>query len=166
MVKTSSRPEEQVPPTDQKCGKPDRGVKRGIKSKQVESTESAGIKVSETRAGSKGDQTPEPTAKKAVRPSKSTKEPTVPFGPAGEHQPKPIVNGKPVTSREPSSVSSTAQEGKPEPQVKACQGSQKEKEMEKKTHSQTQVCCNTTLSEMFLFFLSINQFHLNKCVII
>lgn len=138
-LKTSSRPEEQTPSADPKCGKPDRGVKRGIKNKQAENTESAGVKVSETNSGSNGDQTPEPTAKRTVRPSKSTKEPTVASSPAREHQLKPVVNGKSVTGRGSASVSSTAQEDKPEPQLKACQGAQKEKEIGKKTERRTQV---------------------------
>ncbi|MCI4387388.1 hypothetical protein PGIGA_G00073690 [Pangasianodon gigas] len=138
MLKTSSRPEEQAPSTDQKCSKPDRGVKRGMKNKQAENSESAGIRVSETKPGSKGDQTPEPTAKRTVRPSKSTKEPTVASSPAREHQPKPVVNGKPIISHGSASVPSTAREGKSETQIKAYQGSQKEKEIEKKTDRRTQ----------------------------
>ncbi|XP_053498623.1 ubiquitin carboxyl-terminal hydrolase 19 isoform X1 [Ictalurus furcatus] len=137
-LKTSSRAEAQAPPTDQKGSKPDRGVKRGLKNKQAENSENAGVRVSETKPGCKGDQTPEPTAKRIVRPSKSTKEPTVASSPAREHQPKPVVNSTPITSHGSASVSSVPQEGKSEPQVKACQGSQKEKEIEKKTDRCTQ----------------------------
>ncbi|XP_060794167.1 ubiquitin carboxyl-terminal hydrolase 19 isoform X4 [Neoarius graeffei] len=136
-LKASGRLEEQVPLTDQKCSKPDRGVKRGMKNKQAENSESAGIRISETKPGSKGDQTPEPTAKRTVRPSKSTKEPTVASSPAREHQPKPAVTSK-LVSCESASVSSTARESKSEPQVKACQKSQKERETEKKTDRCTQ----------------------------
>lgn len=144
----SSRLEEQASPTDQKCSKPDRGVKRGMKSKQVENPESARVRVSETKPGSKGDQTPEPTAKRAVRPSRSTKEPTVESSPAREHQPEPVVNSKPITSHGSASVSSTAREDKSEPQVEACQGSEKETEI--KTDRCTQVRCNSRLSGMFI----------------
>ncbi|XP_017342723.1 ubiquitin carboxyl-terminal hydrolase 19 isoform X2 [Ictalurus punctatus] len=137
-LKTSSRTEAQAPPTDQKGSKPDRGLKRGLKNKQAENSENAGVRVSETKLGCKGDQTPEPTAKRIVRPSKSTKEPTVASSPAREHQPKPVVNSKPITSHGSASVSSVPQEGKSEPHIKACQGSQKEKEIEKKTDRCTQ----------------------------
>lgn len=149
-LKTFSRPEEQAPPTDQKCSKPDRGVKRGMKNKQAQNSESAGVRVSETKPGSKGDQTPEPTAKRTVRPSKSTKEPAVASSPAREHQTKPAVNGKLITSCGSASVYTTAREGKSEAQVKACQGSQKEKEIEIKTESHTQVRCIIRLSGIFV----------------
>lgn len=145
-LKTSSRPEQQVPQTDQKCSKTDRGVKRGMKNKQTQNSESAGIRVSETKPGSKGDQTPEPTAKRIVRPSKSTKEPTVASKPAREHQTNPVVNGKLLTSRGPAPVSSTARDSKSEAQIKGCQGSQKEKEIEIKTDTHTQVRCIIRLS--------------------
>lgn len=170
-LKTSGRLEEQVPLTDQKCSKPDRGVKRGMKNKQAENSESAGIRISETKPGSKGDQTPEPTAKRTVRPSKSTKEPTVASSPAREHQPKPAVTSK-LVSCGSASVSSTARESKSEPQVKACQKSQKEKETEKKTDRCTQVRCNIRLffgifiARMFSFLTSINQIHANRYLII
>lgn len=170
-LKTSSRLEEQAPLTDQKCSKPDRGVKRGMKNKQAENFESAGVRISETKPGSKGDQTPEPTAKRTVHPSKSTKEPTVASSPAREHQPKPVINSKPITICGSASVSSTAGESKSEPPVKACQGLQKEKEIEKKTDRCTQVRCNIRLfgvfvARMFSFFTSIDQLHANIYLII
>ncbi|KAM9445893.1 ubiquitin carboxyl-terminal hydrolase 19 isoform 1-T1 [Clarias gariepinus] len=126
-LKTSSRLAEKAPPTDQKCSKSDRGVKRGMKNKQTGNPESTGVKVSETRPGNKGDQTPEPTAKRTVRPYKSTAEPTVASSPAQEHQLKPI------TSHESAPVPFAPQEGKSESQTKACQDPQKEKKVEKKT---------------------------------
>lgn len=170
-LKTSSRTEAQAPPTDQKGSKPDRGLKRGLKNKQAENSENAGVRVSETKLGCKGDQTPEPTAKRIVRPSKSTKEPTVASSPAREHQPKPVVNSKPITSHGSASVSSVPQEGKSEPHIKACQGSQKEKEIEKKTDRCTQVRCNIRSSgiyvaKMFSCFTSVDQLHANKYIII
>ncbi|XP_027026509.2 ubiquitin carboxyl-terminal hydrolase 19 isoform X4 [Tachysurus fulvidraco] len=136
-LKTSSRLGEQAPQTVPNCSKPDRGVKRGMKNKQAEILESSRIRVSESKTGSKGDQTPKPTAKRNVRPSKSTKEPTVASSPAGEHELKPLVNGKAQTSCGSAPVSSTAQEGKSESQIKACQGAQQEKGIEKKTDRHT-----------------------------
>lgn len=121
-----------------------------MKITQVENTESAGVRVSEPKTGVKGDLTPEPTAKRTVRPSKSTKEPTVASSPAREHQLKPVVNGKPLISCGSASVSTTAREGKSQPQIKASQGVQKEKEVEKKTDGRTQVRRGITLSERFI----------------
>ncbi|XP_036446774.1 ubiquitin carboxyl-terminal hydrolase 19 isoform X1 [Colossoma macropomum] len=129
---TLKTPAQQMPsPSDTKRGKPDRGMKRGIKNKQVENSESAGVKVTETKPGAKGDQTPEPIAKRTVRPMKNTKEPAVASGPAREPLHKPVVNGKPVTpvGRGSPSPSSSARDSRAEPQVEdqACQGPPKEK---------------------------------------
>lgn len=160
-LKTSSRLAEKAPPTDQKCSKSDRGVKRGMKSKQTGNPESTGVKVSETRPGNKGDQTPEPTAKRTVRPYKSTAEPTVASSPAQEHQLKPI------TSHESAPVPFAPQEGKSESQTKACQDPQKEKKVEKKTDRTIQVSNNVRffgifISNIFSFFASIDQLHANE----
>ncbi|KAI4886404.1 hypothetical protein NFI96_015320, partial [Prochilodus magdalenae] len=128
------------PPSGQKHGKPDRGVKRGIKNKQAENSESAGVKVPEPKLDAKGDQTPEPIAKRTVRPLKNTKEPTVASGPARESLPKPVVNGKPITpvSQASASPSSGAQESRTESQLKD-QGSPREKgDTKPETHAQAE----------------------------
>uniref|UniRef100_A0A8B9LIX4 ubiquitinyl hydrolase 1 n=1 Tax=Astyanax mexicanus TaxID=7994 RepID=A0A8B9LIX4_ASTMX len=87
----------QTPPTEQKRCKPDRGMKRGIKNKQAENSESAGVKEAETKPGAKGDHTPEPIAKRTIRPSKNAKEPTVASSPTRQPQSKLAVNGKSTT---------------------------------------------------------------------
>lgn len=94
---------------DQKCGKPDRGVKRGIKTKQSGKAETQGVKLVEVKPGTKGDHTPEPIAKRTVRPSKTTKEPLVASGSTQETVSSPAVNGKPtgLTSLASSSPPST-----------------------------------------------------------
>ncbi|KAI5612333.1 ubiquitin carboxyl-terminal hydrolase 19 isoform X1, partial [Silurus asotus] len=144
---TSHRPEEQVSSTEKKFSRPDRGVKRGIKNKQAENPDSAGVIVPETKPGNKGDQTPGPTAKKIVRPSKSTPESTVASSPAREHQPKPVVNGKPKTCCGSAAVSSITQESKSDSHMKTHPGSQKETEIKKKTERCTQVRNHVTVPE-------------------
>uniref|UniRef100_A0A8B9LJ18 ubiquitinyl hydrolase 1 n=1 Tax=Astyanax mexicanus TaxID=7994 RepID=A0A8B9LJ18_ASTMX len=133
----------QTPPTEQKRCKPDRGMKRGIKNKQAENSESAGVKEAETKPGAKGDHTPEPIAKRTIRPSKNAKEPTVASSPTRQPQSKLAVNGKSTTPavRGSASPSSAVQESKTETQVKAqaCQGSLKEKRTDKKPERHTQV---------------------------
>uniref|UniRef100_W5L123 ubiquitinyl hydrolase 1 n=1 Tax=Astyanax mexicanus TaxID=7994 RepID=W5L123_ASTMX len=132
----------QTPPTEQKRCKPDRGMKRGIKNKQAENSESAGVKEAETKPGAKGDHTPEPIAKRTIRPSKNAKEPTVASSPTRQPQSKLAVNGKSTTPavRGFASPSSAVQESKTETQVKAqaCQGSLKEKRTDKKPERHTQ----------------------------
>uniref|UniRef100_A0AAR2K8D7 ubiquitinyl hydrolase 1 n=1 Tax=Pygocentrus nattereri TaxID=42514 RepID=A0AAR2K8D7_PYGNA len=90
-----------------------------------------GVKVAEPKPGAKGDQTPEPIAKRTVRPLKNTKEPAVASGPTRQPLPKPVVNGKPVTpvGRSSASPSSGTRDSRAESQVKdqACQGPPKEK---------------------------------------
>uniref|UniRef100_A0AAR2M089 ubiquitinyl hydrolase 1 n=1 Tax=Pygocentrus nattereri TaxID=42514 RepID=A0AAR2M089_PYGNA len=132
VSETLKTPAQQTPsPSDTKRGKPDRGMKRGIKNKQVENSESVGVKVAEPKPGAKGDQTPEPIAKRTVRPLKNTKEPAVASGPTRQPLPKPVVNGKPVTpvGRSSASPSSGTRDSRAESQVKdqACQGPPKEK---------------------------------------
>ncbi|TSM04853.1 Laminin subunit beta-2 [Bagarius yarrelli] len=139
-LKASSRPEQQSPVVESKFTKPERGVKRGMKYKQLENTSAS---VSETKTGNKGDKTPEPTARKTVRPSKNAKEPSVASSPAQEHQLKPVVNGKPLTSSASALVSSTARDTRSEPQTKKKEGAQKDKELEKKTDRHIQVEAGT-----------------------
>ncbi|XP_062872197.1 ubiquitin carboxyl-terminal hydrolase 19 [Trichomycterus rosablanca] len=118
-LKTPSGTEQQTPSTDQKCGKPERGVKRSMKNKQAENSPNAGLKVAESKPGTKGDQTPEPIAKRTVRLSKNKKEPVVASSPARESLAEPALNGKPVThiSRESDTLSNTG-ESKSEHQIK------------------------------------------------
>uniref|UniRef100_A0AAY4EGK4 ubiquitinyl hydrolase 1 n=1 Tax=Denticeps clupeoides TaxID=299321 RepID=A0AAY4EGK4_9TELE len=62
----------------QKRNKPDRGIKRGMKTKPVERVEGGAVKPAEgIRSSSKVDPTPEPSAKRTVRPAKSSM--VVPF---------------------------------------------------------------------------------------
>ncbi|XP_066526402.1 ubiquitin carboxyl-terminal hydrolase 19 isoform X2 [Hoplias malabaricus] len=107
-------------PVDQKRGKPERGVKRGIRNKQTETSVSADVKVVEPKPGSKGDHTPEPIAKRTVRTLKNTKEPTVASGLAQDPLPKPAVKSRPITPANcgSSSPSSGTQENKTDPQPK------------------------------------------------
>uniref|UniRef100_A0A8B9LIY3 ubiquitinyl hydrolase 1 n=1 Tax=Astyanax mexicanus TaxID=7994 RepID=A0A8B9LIY3_ASTMX len=136
-------------PSLMKRCKPDRGMKRGIKNKQAENSESAGVKEAETKPGAKGDHTPEPIAKRTIRPSKNAKEPTVASSPTRQPQSKLAVNGKSTTPavRGSASPSSAVQESKTETQVKAqaCQGSLKEKRTDKKPERHTQVRCSAKM---------------------
>ncbi|XP_072552164.1 ubiquitin carboxyl-terminal hydrolase 19 isoform X2 [Salminus brasiliensis] len=128
------------PPTDQKRCKSDRGVKRGIKNKQAENSESARVKEAESKPGPKGDQTPEPIAKRTVRPSKNAKEPTVAPGPVREPVPKSAVNSTTPAVCGSASPCSAARESKVETQLKAqaCQGSPRQKRADKKPERHTQ----------------------------
>uniref|UniRef100_A0A673LY37 ubiquitinyl hydrolase 1 n=1 Tax=Sinocyclocheilus rhinocerous TaxID=307959 RepID=A0A673LY37_9TELE len=102
-----------VTSAEQKRGKPDRGLKRGMKGKQVELTESTGVKVAEIKSSDKADPINEPSAKRTTRPSRNTKEtPTAPCL-IKESQSKPEVNGKTHALAASSGASSTS----PEPMV-------------------------------------------------
>lgn len=141
---THKTPTKLTPPTmDQKRGKPDRGVKRGIKNKQTETSESAGIKLVDPKPCTKGDQTPEPIAKRTVRPSKNTKDPAVASEPVQEPLAKPVVNEKPVARASCGSPfpSTAARESQVESQVKGQvrQGSPRGKGADIKPEKQLQV---------------------------
>uniref|UniRef100_A0A8B9LIU5 ubiquitinyl hydrolase 1 n=1 Tax=Astyanax mexicanus TaxID=7994 RepID=A0A8B9LIU5_ASTMX len=149
LVMNKKIPFNSWPSLMQKRCKPDRGMKRGIKNKQAENSESAGVKEAETKPGAKGDHTPEPIAKRTIRPSKNAKEPTVASSPTRQPQSKLAVNGKSTTPavRGSASPSSAVQESKTETQVKAqaCQGSLKEKRTDKKPERHTQVRCSAKM---------------------
>uniref|UniRef100_A0AAY4EH88 ubiquitinyl hydrolase 1 n=1 Tax=Denticeps clupeoides TaxID=299321 RepID=A0AAY4EH88_9TELE len=81
---------------EQKRNKPDRGIKRGMKTKPVERVEGGAVKPAEgIRSSSKVDPTPEPSAKRTVRPAKSS---MVVQSPKPETLAKPSVNGKTPSS--------------------------------------------------------------------
>uniref|UniRef100_A0A8C1CZ20 ubiquitinyl hydrolase 1 n=1 Tax=Cyprinus carpio carpio TaxID=630221 RepID=A0A8C1CZ20_CYPCA len=102
-----------VTSAEQKRGKPDRGSKRGMKGKQVEVTESTGVKVAEIKSNDKADPISEPSAKRTTRPSRNTKE--TPIAPCSikDSQSKPAVDGKTHVLAGSSGASST----NPEPMV-------------------------------------------------
>ncbi|KAL0158394.1 hypothetical protein M9458_046470, partial [Cirrhinus mrigala] len=133
-----------VTSAEQKRGKPDRGLKRGMKGKQVELTESTGVKVAEIKSTDKVDPINEPSAKRTTRPSKNTKEPPLAPSSTKESQSKPAVNGKTHALSVSSSASSTSnakKDNRVQMQVKG-QGSQappKEKEVDRKPKSNDQV---------------------------
>uniref|UniRef100_A0A671QR32 ubiquitinyl hydrolase 1 n=1 Tax=Sinocyclocheilus anshuiensis TaxID=1608454 RepID=A0A671QR32_9TELE len=81
-------------PTFAKRGKPDRGLKRGMKGKQMELTESTGVKVAEIKSSDKADPINEPSTKRTTRPSRNTKEPQLAPCSTKESQSKQAVNGK------------------------------------------------------------------------
>lgn len=132
-----------VTSAEQKRGKPDRGLKRGMKGKQVELTESTGVKVADIKSSDKADSINEPSAKRTTRPSKNTKEP--PLAPCSSmaSQSKQAVNGKTHTSAISSgaSSSSNAKDNRAQVQVKgqACQTSPKEKGVDRRPKSNAQV---------------------------
>ncbi|XP_030624378.1 ubiquitin carboxyl-terminal hydrolase 19 [Chanos chanos] len=106
-LKTPAQPSTAPSGTEHKrTGKPDRGLKRGMKNKQTEKTECAGTTVSEpSKLVSKGELTPEPSAKRTVRTTaRSLKEPSSGASPVRDVPSKPSVNGKAHT---PASHSST-----------------------------------------------------------
>uniref|UniRef100_A0A673M0A2 ubiquitinyl hydrolase 1 n=1 Tax=Sinocyclocheilus rhinocerous TaxID=307959 RepID=A0A673M0A2_9TELE len=128
---------------EQKRGKPDRGLKRGMKGKQVELTESTGVKVAEIKSSDKADPINEPSAKRTTRPSRNTKEtPTAPCL-IKESQSKPEVNGKTHALAASSGASSTsnAKDSRVQMQVKGqgCQASPREKELDRRPKSNDQV---------------------------
>lgn len=134
-----------VTSAEQKRGKPDRGLKRGMKGKQVENPESAGEKAAEPKSKDKVDPVNEPSAKRTTRPSKNT--PPVAPCVAKESQSKPAVNGKAQASANSSAAtsSSNAKENRTQPQGKGqgCQTSQKEKGSERRSKSNAQVSVYT-----------------------
>uniref|UniRef100_A0A673LSI9 ubiquitinyl hydrolase 1 n=1 Tax=Sinocyclocheilus rhinocerous TaxID=307959 RepID=A0A673LSI9_9TELE len=83
-----------VTTAEQKRGKPDRELKRGMKGKQVELTESTGVKVAEIKSSDKADPINEPSTKRTTRPSRNTKEPQLAPCSTKESQSKQAVNGK------------------------------------------------------------------------
>lgn len=137
---------EKMPPVtsaEQKRGKPDRGLKRGMKGKQVELTESTGVKAAESKSRDKADPINEPSAKRTTRPSRNTKEPPLAPCSSKESQSKQAVNGKTHTSAVSSgaSSSSNAKDNRAQMQVKgqACQASQVEKGVDRRPKSNAQV---------------------------
>lgn len=137
---------EKMPPVtsaEQKRGKPDRGLKRGMKGKQVELTESTGVKAAEIKSSDKADPINEPSAKRTTRPSRNTKEPPLAPCSSKESQSKQAVNGKTHTSAVSSgaSSSSNAKDNRAQMQVKdqACQASQVEKGVDRRPKSNAQV---------------------------
>uniref|UniRef100_A0A4W4ERX8 ubiquitinyl hydrolase 1 n=1 Tax=Electrophorus electricus TaxID=8005 RepID=A0A4W4ERX8_ELEEL len=147
ISETLKTTKQQTPaPPDQKRGKPDRGMKRGIKNKQAEHVEGSAVKVAEAKPGAKDDRTPEPIAKRTIRPSKHVKERSVAASPTQEPLAKTVINGKSVTltSHSSTSPSSSGWESEAEPQVKGqiCHGSklpQPENEVEKNPERNTKV---------------------------
>ncbi|XP_026853935.2 ubiquitin carboxyl-terminal hydrolase 19 isoform X2 [Electrophorus electricus] len=145
ISETLKTTKQQTPaPPDQKRGKPDRGMKRGIKNKQAEHVEGSAVKVAEAKPGAKDDRTPEPIAKRTIRPSKHVKERSVAASPTQEPLAKTVINGKSVTltSHSSTSPSSSGWESEAEPQVKGqiCHGSklpQPENEVEKNPERNT-----------------------------
>ncbi|XP_039507747.1 ubiquitin carboxyl-terminal hydrolase 19 isoform X2 [Pimephales promelas] len=136
---------EKMPPVtsaEQKRGKPDRGLKRGMKGKQVELTESTGVKAAEIKSSDKADPINEPSAKRTTRPSRNTKEPPLAPCSSKESQSKQVVNGKTHSSAVSSgaSSSSNAKDNRAQMQVKgqACQASQGEK-VDRRSKSNAQV---------------------------
>uniref|UniRef100_A0A672MBB1 ubiquitinyl hydrolase 1 n=1 Tax=Sinocyclocheilus grahami TaxID=75366 RepID=A0A672MBB1_SINGR len=67
---------------------------RGMKGKQVELTESTGVKVAEIKSNDKADPINEPSTKRTTRPSRNTKEPQLAPCSTKESQSKQAVNGK------------------------------------------------------------------------
>ncbi|XP_043080353.1 ubiquitin carboxyl-terminal hydrolase 19 isoform X2 [Puntigrus tetrazona] len=132
-----------VTSAEQKRGKTERGMKRGMKGKQVELTESTGVKVAETKSSNKADPINEPSAKRTTRPSRNTKEPPVAPTLTKEPQSKPAANGKTQTLAASSGASSasTAKDNRVQMQVKGqgCQASQREKELDRRPKSNDQV---------------------------
>uniref|UniRef100_A0A671QPF6 ubiquitinyl hydrolase 1 n=1 Tax=Sinocyclocheilus anshuiensis TaxID=1608454 RepID=A0A671QPF6_9TELE len=67
---------------------------RGMKGKQMELTESTGVKVAEIKSSDKADPINEPSTKRTTRPSRNTKEPQLAPCSTKESQSKQAVNGK------------------------------------------------------------------------
>ncbi|XP_051516081.1 ubiquitin carboxyl-terminal hydrolase 19-like isoform X4 [Myxocyprinus asiaticus] len=138
---------------EQKRGKPDRGLKRGMKGKQMEHTYSSVTKAAELKSGDKADLNNEPSAKRTTQPSRNTKEPTQAPSSAREPQSKPAVNGKPNASASSSAVSSSSNSKDSRAQLlvkgQACQTSQKVKELDSRptSHSQVEVDESKILSQ-------------------
>lgn len=132
-----------VTSAEQKRGKPDRGLKRGMKGKPVELTESTGVKVAEIKSSDKADPINEPSAKRTTRPSRNTKEPPIAPCSTKESQSKPAVNGKTQALAGSSGVSSTstAKDNRVQMQVngQGCQASPREKELDRRPKCNDQV---------------------------
>ncbi|XP_028849864.1 ubiquitin carboxyl-terminal hydrolase 19 isoform X2 [Denticeps clupeoides] len=106
---------------EQKRNKPDRGIKRGMKTKPVERVEGGAVKPAEgIRSSSKVDPTPEPSAKRTVRPAKSS---MVVQSPKPETLAKPSVNGKTPSSvpLSPASSPVTCKDNRVAPHFKDCE---------------------------------------------
>ncbi|XP_065142058.1 ubiquitin carboxyl-terminal hydrolase 19 isoform X1 [Paramisgurnus dabryanus] len=125
---------------EQKRVKQDRGLKRGMKGKQVEN---AGAKAAELKSNNKTDPNNEPSAKRTTQLSKNTKEPPVVSCVEKEPQSKPAVNGKPQAPaiNNAAASCSNAKDSSAQPQGKGqgCQASQKEKVMDRRSKSNVQV---------------------------
>ncbi|XP_051517732.1 ubiquitin carboxyl-terminal hydrolase 19-like isoform X1 [Myxocyprinus asiaticus] len=140
---------------EQKRSKPDRGLKRVMKGKQIENTDSAGVKAAEQKSGDKADLNNEPSAKRTTRPSKNTKEASQAPISAREPETKLAVNGKPHASAISSTVSSSnkAKDNRAQLQCKdqACQSSLKEKGVDRrpKSHAQAEADESRTLSPVY-----------------
>ncbi|XP_016138634.1 ubiquitin carboxyl-terminal hydrolase 19-like [Sinocyclocheilus grahami] len=132
-----------VTTAEQKRGKPDRGLKRGMKGKQVELTESTGVKVAEIKSNDKADPINEPSTKRTTRPSRNTKEPQLAPCSTKESQSKQAVNGKTHSLAVSSGASSASnsKDNRVQMQVKGqgCQASPREKEMDRRPKSNDQV---------------------------
>ncbi|XP_067302511.1 ubiquitin carboxyl-terminal hydrolase 19 isoform X3 [Pseudorasbora parva] len=144
---------------EQKRGKPDRGLKRGMKGKQVELTESTSAKVAEIKSTDKADSINEPSAKRTTRPSKNTKEPPVAACSSKESQSKQAVNGKSHTSFVSSGASSSSNAKDNRAQVKgqACQASQRAKEVDRRPESSAQVEADDSKTVSSLCELKVTQ---------
>lgn len=122
-----------VTTAEQKRGKPDRGLKRGMKGKQVDS---AGVKAAEPKGSDKVDMVNEPSAKRTTRPSKNT----TPVAPC---MTKPAVNGKTQASANSGAAASSnnANDNRAQPQGKGqgSQTSQKDKGLDRKSKSNAEV---------------------------
>uniref|UniRef100_A0AAY4EG93 ubiquitinyl hydrolase 1 n=1 Tax=Denticeps clupeoides TaxID=299321 RepID=A0AAY4EG93_9TELE len=122
----------------QKRNKPDRGIKRGMKTKPVERVEGGAVKPAEgIRSSSKVDPTPEPSAKRTVRPAKSS---MVVQSPKPETLAKPSVNGKTPSSvpLSPASSPVTCKDNRVAPHFKDCEHAAP-LTMDKKPESNVQV---------------------------
>uniref|UniRef100_A0A671QPC4 ubiquitinyl hydrolase 1 n=1 Tax=Sinocyclocheilus anshuiensis TaxID=1608454 RepID=A0A671QPC4_9TELE len=132
-----------VTTAEQKRGKPDRGLKRGMKGKQMELTESTGVKVAEIKSSDKADPINEPSTKRTTRPSRNTKEPQLAPCSTKESQSKQAVNGKThsLTVSSGASSASNSKDNRVQMQVKGqgCQASPREKEMDRRPKSNDQV---------------------------
>ncbi|XP_059397271.1 ubiquitin carboxyl-terminal hydrolase 19-like isoform X2 [Carassius carassius] len=127
---------------EQKRGKPDRGMKRGMKGKQVELIESTVVKVAEIKSSAKADPINDPSAKRTTQASRNTMEPQL--GPCStkETQSKSAVNGKTHSLAVSSGDSaSNAKDNRVQMQVKSqgCQASPKEKEVDRRPKINVQV---------------------------
>uniref|UniRef100_A0AAY4EGR7 ubiquitinyl hydrolase 1 n=1 Tax=Denticeps clupeoides TaxID=299321 RepID=A0AAY4EGR7_9TELE len=123
---------------EQKRNKPDRGIKRGMKTKPVERVEGGAVKPAEgIRSSSKVDPTPEPSAKRTVRPAKSS---MVVQSPKPETLAKPSVNGKTPSSvpLSPASSPVTCKDNRVAPHFKDCEHAAP-LTMDKKPESNVQV---------------------------